>query len=511
MPHDRRYGPARVRKGIHAFLLGKAFSAIAGAVTLTIVVRVLPIEAFGAYAVLTGFVGIATALAGFGLLHVALRYVPELYAQDLDASLGRLLTWTFGIRTIVLAVILALAAVASRPIAEFFGLGAWEHVFRFFLYVVFLRVTGNFLFQILEGLLHQGRAQFGFQVTTTCRLVLVAVLASVGLLSLESLILVEIIAELLGLMVLAGLLRKTLKEHAPLGKACDAGWIAENRDRIVHFGVTAWLQEMTILLYGSAPNRLAAGKLLATQSLASFGLAQSIADLIGRYLPARLFQGLVRPLLVVRYSQSGDFDDLARIANLIAKLNFLVLGAGLAILLPTGTALVDSLSDGKYGELVNALLILVIGVLALETVQLLLNMLIGAVERNDIATSANLVISASLLLAVALAPVMGALAVPVANITGLAISNAAAGHMLRRDGFRFRVEGRAVACIGAAVLLGAAGGMVARFGGWNAWPAALAAVLIYAMAIPPMRLFSRREREMLKKLRAGDPSAQARD
>lgn len=459
-----RYGIERIRQGLMHFLLGKGVTAIAGVLTLVLIVRGLSVGEFAAYSALGAFVEIFTALAGFGLTHIALRYVPELHAQHRDNALRRLVVGTVGLRTATLLVAIGVAYVSGQSLVAFFNLEAWLSAFRWFLLAAFVRISFHFVFQILEAMLRQRIAQAGFVISGLTKLLLVAVLSVDNSLSLLRLIAIEAVADLLGLVVVVvGLVRCC----GETGSGDDGvGWVRGNLRRVTRFGLTGYLQHLAVLLYGSSPNRLVGARYLDAGSMASMGFAQSLIDVFRRYLPAQLLIGLVRPVLLARYAQHGDFGDLVRVTNLVFKVNFVLLGIPIVLVMVCGEPILLLVSGGKYGEAAKWVLLGFLIVLVLESFRLLLDVLVQAVERFGILMYSNLILSASLLIAVPLLPLMGGVAIALANLLGIATANAVVTRRLGKYGHRYCHDWWAVVKYTAITLVSIFAGLVVqRLGG----------------------------------------------
>ena len=454
-----RYGRERIRRGLIHFLLGKGISAVAGFAVLLLLVRELPVAEFATYSVLQAFVEVFTALTGFGLTHAALRYVPELYVQHENRVFRGFVLGVAGLRLTVLTLACLLAYMASDSLARLFGLTDWVDILQAYLAVVWVRVNGHFLFQLLESTLHQGLGQAAFVISTLFKLALIAWLAFDGTLSIERVIWSEVAAETLGLGILfIGVLRvlRAAKPAAPMQAWTE--WWTRNARRVTRFGLTGYLQHLAILPYGSAPNRLVAGRFLEVTAVAAFGFAQSFADMLRGYLPAQFMVGLIRPVLMARFSTTRDFGEVARVLALIFRLNTILLGAVAAPLLAMGPVAVATLSGNKYGAEAAWLLLALIGVLVLESHRFLIALAIQTVERNGLLVIGNLALAASLVLSILLTHYLGALAIPFTAAVGLIVSNAWTSYRLGKEGFLYAFGyvdfGRVLVSVLLAALIG---------------------------------------------------------
>lgn len=457
--HSLRYGRERIRRGVVHFLLGKGISAVAGLAVLILLVRELPVAEFATYSVLQAFVEVFTAFTGFGLTHAALRYVPELYAQHENKAFRGFVMGAVGLRLAFLTLACLLAYAASDGLARLFGLADWVSVLQAYLAVVWVRVNGHFLFQLLESTLHQGLGQAAFVMSTVLKLGFISWFALHGTLNIEIVIWSEVAAETLGLGVLLMGVLRVLRETKPEPTMQGmAEWWSGNARRVTRYGFAGYLQHLAILPYGSAPNRLVAGRFLEVSALAAFGFAQSFTDMLRGYLPAQFMAGLIRPVLTARFSTTRDFGEVARVLAMVFRLNTVFLGAVAAPLLALGPIAVATLSGGKYGADAAWLLFALVGVLVLESHRFLIALAVQTVERNGLLITGNLALAASLLLSIMLIPYVGALAIPLTAAVGLVASNAWIAYRLGKEGFVYTFGhldfGRVLLCVLIAALIG---------------------------------------------------------
>ena len=435
-----RYGGERIRKGMLHFLMGKGLSSIVSLIILVLLVRHLKITEFAAYSVLQAFVYVFTALTGFGLLHITLRYIPELYTQHQGHALRVFMLWTFGLRVVLLTSVALVAYSLGSQVASIFGLLDWIAVFQIYLVVVWLKVNNHFLFQIHESTLHQGPGQAVFLATTLLKLTLIVWLMEVGELNLLNIVWVELIAELVAMFAFCVSVIRIIQGSEVESNGIDFKvWWTENSRRVTKYGIAGYFQQLLIIPYGSAPNRLVAGHFLGATSVAEFGFSQSFVDLINRYLPAQLLGGLIRPVIVAKYSIKRDFSEVTRPLNFIFRLNTILLGLILALILSVGQQVVNFISNGNYGAEVALLLASMVCVLMLDSHRFMLDIAIHAIEKYDVLIVGNFILASSLLLIVGLLPWCGTVAIPLAGSIGLLASNSWIAHRLEKLGFNFSI------------------------------------------------------------------------
>src|SRR5690606_13086800 len=96
--------------------------------------------------------------------------------------------------------------------------------------------------------------------------------------------------------------------------------------RIIVFGVKGYLQNIVIMPFSGMFNRLVIGSQLPVPQIAMFGFAQTILDLMLRYLPAQLFAGMMRPVMAARFSTTGKFSEVQTISNAALRFNLALVG-----------------------------------------------------------------------------------------------------------------------------------------------------------------------------------------
>lgn len=476
-----RYKGDRVRNGLIHFVLGKAVSSFAGFGAIVLVVRLLTIEAFADYSVLMALVELVAAVSSVGLAHALLRYVPELYSAHYRIALRQFVFGSLLLRTLVILGVLLVAYAFSPRAASL--IGVVEDAFEAFLAIMVLRATARFLAQILESTLHQGSAQTGYSLSALTRLFGMIWLMSQGAAHLTDVILVEAVAEGLSLLVLlANVIKVTNDTSGPVAPSDDSTWLASRLRQILRFGLSGYVQHMVALPFGSNMNRLLGGRLLGDLAMANFGFATSLYEYLKRYLPAQLFVGLIRPVLVARYAERRDFSAAAGLCEQVFQANLFMIGFAFVFLLIGGTECLSAISGGKYSS--EALIILawlVVG-LALETHRLQLEVLVQTVEHYEFLIPSNIILALSVLPAVALLPSIGTVAFPVANCTGLLIANAWVAHRLSRNGQVYRHRWTNTLALSGAMVLAATIGTLLRLLGLHWWLSAMASLILYGLA-----------------------------
>ncbi|MGE0799926.1 MAG: lipopolysaccharide biosynthesis protein [Lautropia sp.] len=447
------YSASRISRGLKHLLLGKGLTSAAGIGTLLLAVRGLSLAEFAAYSVLIGLVEMISALTNVGVGQVMTRFVPEIYTLGYRRTLRRMVNSLLGLRYAVLIGALLLIWAFLPVVSRWIGLEAWISAFQLYLLTVLFRTVTASGFQVLEAMLHQGGGQMVLATVTVTRFVLVALAYALSALDLTTLIWIEIGTDLLGAMLMLGMLARGLRTSAPVS-AAERGWLGANRDRMVSFGLKGYLQHLIIMPFSGVANRLVIGGHLAPLQVALFGFAQSIFDLMQRFLPAQLFVGLIRPVMASRYTSHQAFDELELVANLVLKVNLTLIGLAAVVIAGGGDGMLLFVTAGKYGAPAVDLLLVMCLLMALESWRHVLDLLSHTVERYGMLVFSNAILGASLLLGIALLPFIGIFALPAANCAGLIIANLVVVYWLHATGFPYRHDWRAA--VGIAVAVGLA-------------------------------------------------------
>lgn len=141
-------------------------------------------------------------------------------------------------------------------------------------------------------------------------------------------------------------------------------------------------------------------------------------------MPTQLLVGLIRPIVVARFSVGRNFGAVAALCDQALHVNLVFLFGAVAILSVAGEGLLSLVSAGKYGANSTWLLIAMLVLLGLETQRLILEVLTQTVRHYALMTLSNLFLfSSSVLLGIAVYPAIGALSFPIANAGALLCAN----------------------------------------------------------------------------------------
>ena len=483
MARTNPYGAARIKAGLLHFVFGKAFNSVAMILYFILLVRMLSIESFAAYTVLGGLIEVVGSVTSVGLLHVLLRFVPELYSAHHNSALLSLVWRLFTGRVAVLLLSLMVMYASTSWLAPALGLANWHTEFQTYLPLIFVRCVSTVLFMTLESMLHQRSAQMSTTLTAALRLAGLALMGYLGTVDLQTVILLELISDLAAWIVMLVVFRNLLPPSNDIEHKNGAIWLKDNARRMLDFGIKGYLQSMLILPTGGSMDRLLVGARLPSVDVALFGFGQWIYDLMQKFLPAQLFHGLMRPIMNARFSTHKEFDEIVTLSNVVLKVNLVLIGATAVGFCAGAGPFIGGLTGGKYGAEALPLVLLMCAIIALTSWRHVLDQVSHTVERNEALIWANSVFLLSVVPGVLALPFAGVYALPASHAIGAITGNVVMLWELRRAGFVFRHDTGSIALItGLSVLCCAWGAALARTN--LHWVAAMAIALFsYALVV----------------------------
>ncbi len=495
---SEHYGMKAFKKSFAHFILGKGFSAIATICVLFIIIRELSIEEFAVYSSLHALVFIIGKLSSFGVNPVLLRYLPELKTQNQNKPMYRLLVLGLLIRALSYALFILILIPFIENIAGVFKLDNWLWLVPWYFIVGFFRVNTTFFSQALESLLWQRDAQYSLAIAGFIRLLGVIVVLYWYDLTLFNFVIVELVAEISSYLLQVMFSISRWRKDADRRRG-NENCLMENRSRYLKFAYWCYLQNTTSILYGSAPNRLFASFFLPIEYIAMFGVIDRLIDFVRRYEPLRMFQGMVRPVFMSRYSEDGNFAHLASMANFLIRFNLIFLLLPFLVLSIMGDVFFAWVTDGKYTD-ITALFLGFYLVVLVNSMNYVFDMFAKAVERNKILPFSNLVLSLSIVSAIPLIHHIGLWSIAIANVLGLVVSLLIVSKYLKKQGFIFTFEWLLTFKVIVYMVLSLLTGYLLLINGVNVFVTTVISCLLYTGLIilkPPVNLY---ERNLLKKL-----------
>jgi O-antigen/teichoic acid export membrane protein len=452
------YSLKRLRSSTMIFAIGKIVNAVLALTILVLLASNLTRGDFAVYAWLVAFTEFTVNISRFGINHVVLRYAPELRAGHHLRALSRLLLLSTVSRIVIMTLFGLFYYGASHGVLSLVGKTDWLPAFELYIAViipfglmVFLRDT------VFQSLLRQGLSQANMTIRHTVFLLGLAVF----LLSATDLTVMEVIAVEIAATMVATLIAliqgwrivKGLPEDQAAAGGSVPGWRT-----MMRFAANTYASELLRMLGSNHALMTVAPQMLTVAALAPFGFCLTLFGQIYRFLPAQLFSGLFRPKLIAEYTKSRSFERLNRHIVMILKISNYVLAGGLAIFIVYGAAILDLMSDGKYGD-EYLLMVAFFMLMFIDNHRLVLSELCSTIEKTDILRNvslANLLIIPIAVLLVSFGFSYYGLVLAIIMGEGLFVSAIIAS--LWRQGFALRLDVMGqLRIIAAAAIAGVAG------------------------------------------------------
>ncbi len=496
------YGTEALRRAGGHFIAGFVGNALFALITTILIARWLTPRDYAVYTLLSSIVLLLGVISSLGLREAAQRFLPELVVQnhpDSRSLLGVILAGLLGVTFLSLMIAAGIFYLATPRLAETFHM---EHAARsFHLACLMLVFSHLFLFSclMLETFMRQACVKWLVICLALLRLILVFADHTLNNgLPLNHVLMIEIFCHAVflipALAVLFSYVRiphEDPKNHIRQEIELTLG------KRIIPFAAYNYLMILALAFQGGAVNKIVVGAMLPATALALFGFAQTLSDLIQRYLPNTLLLSIVRPAVMAHWTRSRDWEALARFANLFFKVNMFLLLPVLSWLALCGEPLAAILSGGKYRES-GHLLFGLSCLLVLQCHNRRYELILQALEHSQILFRGNLFVVVFILPSAWLTQFMGPWGIVLGTFLGMACRDVFTHWSLARfgaaPGFDFRAWGGLIL---AAVLSGlivhpflpAAPGLVHVSA---AGPGCLLVFLILAALLRPFNAWERR-------------------
>lgn len=393
----------------HAIVLKVAFQVLA-LLAMVLLVRVLSVEDFGAYNLVSATLPLMQLVGSFGLVNLLQRFVPEYYHAGRTALAARLVGVVATLRLVTSCLILALVFLFWDRLAPLVKLEAYrDYVLLFTVAIIAFQQWG--LFKIaLEARFHH-RLTLGLQVGGCVLRCAGYALAFAS----ESPLLVVLATDCLNFTFLAVSHALMYRRHRPRTPAAgpvrmDAG----ERRRTLRFAVLSHFNDAGVQLLDRGIDSVLIALFLDLPSVAVYAFCDDLARRAARLSPVSYLGDVVRPLVFARA------PDLPR-ARLDAAVNVLT-RANYAYYVPLffavalcGAELIQ-LIFGKYAEY-QSLLLLILGFAVLNEIAFPVGLVAQLRERMDIVLYSKVAGLYNLVAALVLIPAWGVWGAAVATGT----------------------------------------------------------------------------------------------
>ena len=353
MDNQKLYGAKRFRRAVVHFICGRVAQALGRAVLILAVVRLLPVEDYGAYMLVIGVAEMLLLLASLGVVSVAQRYVPEVAERSNRRTLARFVTALSAIQLSLLILVACLTGLFWPTIAGWLKLTDAQIIaMQWSALLFFLIPAFRFVEELLEALLEQGKSQVSRALMPIGRVAVLGVCVALGTqVDLALMMQIDVGVTLFCLVLAYFYLYVAIRNFNGQGTA------AVPVREIVGF---SWhMAGANLFLAAGNPGafRLAISNSLGLAETGLFSFLQSMERLISRNLPGTLLRGVVRPVMVAKAAAPGGMVAVAAGAWFLMKLNVAITLAGCVAVVIVGDELVMLASGDKFPDAGMTLLI----------------------------------------------------------------------------------------------------------------------------------------------------------
>ena len=303
-------------------------------------------EEYAAYAVMLGIYGILVIVTSLALQNGAQRYIPELISHRRYRQVAHFTFFLMLIRILshglgIIVVFLSAFWFCNKfNLMPFFIEFKWWGIPMFFMGIHFFNSL------ILEIYLLQKIVKWVWIGVSVCRFIFIAIcIKNTETLTLISLIKIEAIAYGIGVIALWIAIGNYLINLQKLKGNEDYYFVWK---RLFKYSFFSYFVLLIRQLYSPASNRLLIGKFLQPTSIASFGFAQSLNNTTQRYSPSFLLRNMLMPVLMGKFSEKKDFDELNSRSILIFKINCMLFAPIICLLTLMGNDFMAIISANKY-------------------------------------------------------------------------------------------------------------------------------------------------------------------
>lgn len=437
----RPYSVHRFRRALLQFVGGRLAQAAARAILVLLLIRVLPVEDYGAYMLIVGTAELLLQVGSFGILPTMQRYLPQLLGTLSLRRLYAFVTTMIFAQMAILAGVAYAVSLAWDTVAPYFNMTpAQIEATRYGAWLFLIVPAFRFGTEMLEAMLAPGQIARALMVFARVG-ALLALLLLKSEVTLFDVVMIDVVAIGASVIVLLLSIVRTLASlHTPPASAAPMplGEMARFAGQMALVGPMSGTSSP-----GALRLVLANGLGLAESGL--FAFLQNLERLVSRYLPATLLRNLIRPVLISRYAGHGGKDVMRAGTGLLLKSNLLVVIGGVVFIAVCGDEVVRILSGGKFVGAGLTLLLLYVNMIA--TSQRGVQEMVMQITGHTRALWLTSVVKPVALLLVWFFAPQGLNVAVVIVTAGSLLSNALATRVLRRKTDWFRIDWRGTAAI----------------------------------------------------------------
>jgi O-antigen/teichoic acid export membrane protein len=380
------YARKNVRRGIFHYLMGRAFSGVAGIAYVVFLARYMNVLNYAGYTALTGLAMMVSILSGLGLERAVARYVPEGRMHHSVKQLSKFI-WRLSIIRFAVVLVLTIAIFFLWPLLmRLFSNSLHMDYFPLSLACFFIAFgLSEYFFYVLQTLVMQKIITRILMYQWGIRLIILFIIVYInGEISLNQAILITAIPEaavVIVLMYVIWIYLKNLDIQKELSATNSKSW--PQWHDIYIMAMHNYSYNVMVSVPQGYFMRLIAAAILSTEFVAAYGFFLTIFEKLRQYLPVQLLYAIIEPTLISGFLTKNDFTKLNTRIQFMLNINMYSIIAILSLYTMFHNDGIDIVTRHKYTQYDWIFCVLLVQ-LALMTNSQLMTLVVNATGKSYI-------------------------------------------------------------------------------------------------------------------------------
>ena len=392
------YSRAAFRRSIIQYTGGRLLNALAAFLIFVWIARQLPEQQYANYIAAFALLEIGLILSGFGMEWVTAVFIPQAKLKAAGNVFNKFVWQCVAVQAATLSIGACVLFMFAPTLDNWFRLENAAGVFKIYAVVMFVEgVSRVFRDQLLSCLLLQAAAQMSAMTRNIIMLISTFwIFQNDEWRTAEGLGFAELCASIGSLSIAAVFLYRHLMASRN-DPASEPDWRLPRWVEMLRAGRNAWLSNLANLSWGAQMVILLASRVSGSEATALLGFSRNLAEQVRKLMPMDFLLGIIRTLLIARFSEDGNRHKLGARAGLIFKANLLFLLPLLIVVIVRGEEICSLLSGGRYGA-AHWFLVGWLSVLVFWAHHRLTDILAHALGRSGLTSRASILLSVTPLL-----------------------------------------------------------------------------------------------------------------
>jgi O-antigen/teichoic acid export membrane protein len=368
---------SQIRKSGAYLAVGKFITPLVTFLITIYIVRMLSVEEFGIFNVLTAAMAYIGLFSSLGLPSIFQRFIPEFHAKNETGKIKKLVLHGSLFRTALAVFLILLIILFSDLSGRLFQIEGWLGYFQLFSFAILFFLEAELMGVVLTSLFLHKYYVISTIAYIVIRAGLLYYLLSRGL-ALKGLLMGEVAmyALFLILLIIFYIARFSRKSRQEVGK--DQTELPVRR--LAKYGAYSYFNEMGVMVLNVSTDYFIISAFLGPVAVGIYAFANRVTMLLSRILPHALLQEVIQPSFFSKYVGSDSGKSLEKMGNLLVKvIAFFTVPMTFAIIV-LGDKVIIHLFDPKYLSSLKVMWI-VASFLAIRHFQAPLGLILQSLEK----------------------------------------------------------------------------------------------------------------------------------